>query len=656
MDVLKKIGKGSYGTVYTCTSKLVTGSNDFAFALKIMPFEFHEKFFEENMVSILREVWATSSRHCGIRRLAIVQFVVGSLKRHNLKTCDDNIREDAVMGIGLAMPLADFTLQALMNRSIDLGQRLPRKIVATIVSQIVHKLSNLHDRLQCMHRDLKPGNIVVSIRNGSLVVDIIDYGMLTFRSKSRDPGVTTSPFRAPEIFLRSPYTNKVDVWSLGIIVFELLTGIPFCDWKSNDAYGDSMILQGIFKRLGRPSVGDIDTFDTIEGLRVLGNVSRPPRVDLHVVLTHSHDHICADGCPPLNTDTQCPDTQCPLIEKKLDDLDRFVLSALQLDPERRPTITELAHSDMIVSNFANYETSFDKIQAMDYIVKLSSLASSSSSSMNVPSASSSPTSPTLSTVKHVDSSDFIVYSVTKTTINNVDDGHVNKKSKGTDYSSNSDLLKFDFVYNDISTYYGALRDEKNARFAIVDGIMKIKSLHSFPDSFVWNCFMIADALLCPILIEYAVQCVSFSQKEADVFACALCFVCAAPFEERPYVLEQDFLRAFLKRKEDRECVHCSGAASISEASIITNPGPSSACTKMFVSFEEPTMPSLIAVMSAVIDILKRSDFTLITFAEYRGKSCAEVNSYSSDKCKQMIDRFCASSGKNAWINSFGLCV
>jgi len=528
MDILDKIGKGSYGTVYRCRS----GGRDFA--LKIMPFEFELTYFEANMVSILRELWAISSRHCGIKKLGVVYFPRGVLYRFDIKTCEDNICEPYVMGIGIALKLGDFTLSSLIARK----EFIPRRIVANIVTQLIQKLFKLHCDLNCIHRDLKPGNIVMSMRNNVLSLDIIDYGMLTFREKSNNPGVTTSSYRAPEIFLRSEYDNKADIWSLGTIVFELLTLTQFCDFKASEPE-DSVVLACIWKRLGKPSIGDIAAFDTVDAHFVLGEMSLPPTPDLELLNSLARSHSNAP-----------------------DELDDLVLSCLQLDPEKRPSIVSLSKL-----NFLSYEASKDKIESMDYLVKLTLLCQS----------------PKVESSKKV----------------------LTPKEIGLFFGESTSQPT---TFSKIKVY-----DEKNTRIAISSGIMKAGSRHSFPDSFLWNCLMICDALICDILETYSAQHVVFTRTEADIFACATCFICAAPFEEQVFVLKPDFLVLFALQDEQ-------------------------------------------AVMRAVIDILKRCDFTLTTFAEYRGKTNSEINSYSSERCRDLVERFCEATGSNSWLHSLGMSV
>lgn len=84
---------------------------------------------------------------------------------------------------------------------------------------------------QIIHRDLKPENILLSSMENDLILKIADFGL----SRMLNPNdlaetVCGSPFyMAPEILQFKKYDDKVDMWSLGAILFELLNGYPpFC--------------------------------------------------------------------------------------------------------------------------------------------------------------------------------------------------------------------------------------------------------------------------------------------------------------------------------------------------------------------------------------------------------------------------------------------
>lgn len=93
--------------------------------------------------------------------------------------------------------------------------------------QMLAALLHCH-RLGIHHRDLKPENILLD--SASKNVKLADFGMAALQPKGRH---LTTPcgslhYAAPEVFERNYDGSKIDVWSLGIILFVMLTGTtPF---------------------------------------------------------------------------------------------------------------------------------------------------------------------------------------------------------------------------------------------------------------------------------------------------------------------------------------------------------------------------------------------------------------------------------------------
>lgn len=84
-----------------------------------------------------------------------------------------------------------------------------------------------------MHRDLKPQNIIYISKTKE--VKIIDFGLaLTLEKNEIVSSLVGSPmFISPQVLSKEKYTNKCDIWSLGIIFYYTLFGhSPYKDPKS----------------------------------------------------------------------------------------------------------------------------------------------------------------------------------------------------------------------------------------------------------------------------------------------------------------------------------------------------------------------------------------------------------------------------------------
>lgn len=87
-------------------------------------------------------------------------------------------------------------------------------------------LSYLHSRNIC-HRDIKPENILYDEENNK--IKIIDFGISkkTFRRGQRRDMLTvigSHLYMAPEMLNGGGYDERVDLWSLGVTIFELVSG------------------------------------------------------------------------------------------------------------------------------------------------------------------------------------------------------------------------------------------------------------------------------------------------------------------------------------------------------------------------------------------------------------------------------------------------
>ncbi|MFO0811149.1 MAG: serine/threonine-protein kinase [Gemmataceae bacterium] len=200
--LLKLLGKGGMGAVYLAHD----GQLDRVVALKMPHFDgpdryqLHDRFLREAQV-------AATLHHPNLCPVYDVGEVEGTLY--------------LTMAFLEGKPLARF---------IKPGQKLPTRAVATVVRQLALAMQEAHDS-GVIHRDLKPSNIMVTPDKRPV---IMDFG-LARRTDGNDPQLTVSgmlmgtPTYMPPEQINSDHTAvgpASDIYSLGVILYELLAGQP----------------------------------------------------------------------------------------------------------------------------------------------------------------------------------------------------------------------------------------------------------------------------------------------------------------------------------------------------------------------------------------------------------------------------------------------
>merc|ERR1711964_23542 len=118
------------------------------------------------------------------------------------------------------------TLKARIN---ELG-KLDVNLTRLYAKQIIQALDFMHTN-DVVHHDLKPANVLVTIDGQIKVADFgtaFDLSQLTNTVEQTFCG--TPAFIAPEVIRRDKHTTRTDIWSLGVVIYNMVTGdIPFRD-------------------------------------------------------------------------------------------------------------------------------------------------------------------------------------------------------------------------------------------------------------------------------------------------------------------------------------------------------------------------------------------------------------------------------------------
>ena len=114
--------------------------------------------------------------------------------------------------------------------------KFTEKRVAEIIYQICLGVKYLH-KYGIVHRDLKPDNIMLTESGDKGNVKIMDFGLSKIMGKKEKAveGFGTLTFVAPEVLVRKPYNKEVDIWSIGVIMYLMMSGLlPFDDANDDE--------------------------------------------------------------------------------------------------------------------------------------------------------------------------------------------------------------------------------------------------------------------------------------------------------------------------------------------------------------------------------------------------------------------------------------
>ncbi|XP_060163971.1 mitogen-activated protein kinase 13 isoform X4 [Globicephala melas] len=173
----------------------------------------------------------------------------------------------------LVMPFMQMDLQKIM------GMEFGEDKIQYLVYQMLKGLKYIHSA-GVIHRDLKPGNLAV---NEDCELKILDFGLARQADAEMTGYVVTRWYRAPEVILSwMHYNQTVDIWSVGCIMAEMLTGKTL--FKGKD-YLDQ--LTQILKVTGVPDAEFVQKLNDKAAKSYIQSLPQTPKKDFSQLFQHA---------------------------------------------------------------------------------------------------------------------------------------------------------------------------------------------------------------------------------------------------------------------------------------------------------------------------------------------------------------------------------
>ncbi|TKY57294.1 Calcium-dependent protein kinase 9 [Spatholobus suberectus] len=212
----KELGRGQFGVTYLCTEN----STGLKYACKSIS---------------KRKLVSRADKEDMKREIQIMQHLIGQSNIVEFKGAyEDKQSVHVVMELCAGGELFD--------RIIAKGHYSERA-AASICRQIV-KVVHICHFMGVMHRDLKPENFLLASKDDKALLKATDFGLSVFieEGKVYRDLVGSAYYVAPEVLHRG-YGKEVDVWSAGVILYILLSGVPPF-WAETEKGIFDAILQG----------------------------------------------------------------------------------------------------------------------------------------------------------------------------------------------------------------------------------------------------------------------------------------------------------------------------------------------------------------------------------------------------------------------------
>ena len=193
------LGKGAFGEVWKVTHE----NSKKVYCIKMMT---KRDIFEQKLINQI-------NKEIGIMYNINHPY---SVKLYN--HFEDNEKLYLIMELASNGNLYNF-IQNNKNQKIK-----TKEMIKKIIIQVIEIIKYLHS-LDIIYRDIKPENILL---DKDYNVKLCDYGWASYLSKGQfcSAYCGTPEYVSPEVIKKYPYNEKVDIWGIGVLIFELVFGYP----------------------------------------------------------------------------------------------------------------------------------------------------------------------------------------------------------------------------------------------------------------------------------------------------------------------------------------------------------------------------------------------------------------------------------------------
>jgi len=208
-DVIRRLGAGGMAEVYLARSRGAEGTQKLVVLKRVLP--------SHGQSARMRQMFVDEAR------------LSMRLNHPNIVQVFDF--QETPEGFLLCMEYVEgLDLGRLMGSARQKGVRMPPWVGAYIVMEAARGLHCAHERkgedgapLEIVHRDVSPQNILISYEGG---VKVADFGIASARILTEETGVLKGKFAfmSPEQARGEPVDRRTDIYALGIILHEILTG------------------------------------------------------------------------------------------------------------------------------------------------------------------------------------------------------------------------------------------------------------------------------------------------------------------------------------------------------------------------------------------------------------------------------------------------